>query len=146
MEATARVLTVRDGRARIACDDRSSCGACGGGGRCALKWLSGGRAATLEVPSLAGDHPPLRPGQTVTIAVRDGEVLRAAAMVYLPPLFGLLLGAVAGSTLGVVGVAGEADTLLAATLGCLAGSGVARALSQNRPPSVSVSPIESEAA
>jgi positive regulator of sigma E activity len=79
----------------------------------------------------------------VTISVRDGEVLRAAAMVYLPPLCGLLLGAVAGSALGV---AGEADTLLAATVGFLAGWGLARALSRNRPPGVSVSPIESEAA
>jgi len=144
MQATARVLTVRDGRARIACDDRSACGACGGGGRCALKWLAGGRDATLEVPARAADHVPLRPGQAVTIAVRDGEVLRAAATVYLPPLFGLLLGAVAGSAL--VGVAGEAGTLLAATMGCLAGWWVARAWSRSRPPSISVMPTEDQPA
>jgi sigma-E factor negative regulatory protein RseC len=143
MQATARVRTVRDGRARIACDDRSACGACGGGGRCALKWLAGGRDATLEVPAHAADHVPLRPGQAVTIAVRDGEVLRAAATVYLPPLFGLLLGAVAGSALGV---AGEAGTLLAATMGCLAGWWVARAWSRSRPPSISVMPTEDQPA
>jgi positive regulator of sigma E activity len=79
----------------------------------------------------------------VTISVRDDEVLRAAAMVYLPPLGGLLLGAVAGSALGV---AGEAGTLLAATVGCLAGWGLARAWSRNRPPGVSVRPIDGQAA
>jgi sigma-E factor negative regulatory protein RseC len=143
METTARVLTVRDGRARIACDDRAACGACGRGGRCALKWFSGGTGATLEVPARTGDQFLLRPGQAVTIAVDDGEVLRAAAIVYLPPLTGLLLGAAAGSALGV---AGEVGTLLMATVGGLAGWGVARSWSRSRPPSVSVNPIDGETA
>jgi sigma-E factor negative regulatory protein RseC len=145
METNARVLTVRDGRARIACDDRAACGACGRGGRCALKWFSGGSGATLEVPAWTSDHVLLRPGQAVTITVGDGEVLRAAATVYLPPLTGLLLGAASGSALGVVGVAGEAGTLLMATVGALVGWGFARTWSRNRPPSVSVMPIDGEA-
>jgi sigma-E factor negative regulatory protein RseC len=142
METTARVLTVRDGRARIACDDRAACGACGRGGRCALKWFSGGTGTTLEVPARISDQVLLRPGQAVTIAVGDGEVLRAAATVYLPPLAGLLLGAVAGTALGI---AGEAGTLLVATAGGLAGWRVARSWSRNRPPGVSVRPVDAEA-
>ena len=143
METTARVLTVRDGRARVACDDRAACSACGRGGRCALKWFSGGTGATLEVPARIDAQSMLRPGQAVTIAVGDGEVLRAAATVYLPPLVGLLLGATAGSALGV---AGEAGTLLTAAVGGLAGWAVARAWSRSRPPSVSIKPIDVEAA
>jgi sigma-E factor negative regulatory protein RseC len=142
METNARVLSVRDGRARIACDDRAACGACGRGDRCALKWFSGGAGATLEVPARTSDQLLLRPGQAVTITVGDGEVLRAAATVYLPPLTGLLLGATAGSALGV---AGEAGTLLMATAGALVGWGFARTWSRNRPPSVSVMPIDVEA-
>jgi sigma-E factor negative regulatory protein RseC len=84
----------------------------------------------------------LRPGQAVTITVGDGEVLRAAATVYLPPLTGLLLGAAAGSALGV---AGEAGTLLLATVGGLVGWGFARTWSRNRPPNVSVMPVDGEA-
>jgi sigma-E factor negative regulatory protein RseC len=143
METRARVLTVRDGRARIACDDRAACGACGRSGRCALKWFSGGAGATLEVPARTRAEVLLVPGQAVTIAVGDGEVLRAAATVYLPPLTGLLLGAAAGSALGV---AGEAGTLLMAAVGGLAGWGVARTLSRRRPPSVSIEAIDGETA
>jgi sigma-E factor negative regulatory protein RseC len=143
METTARVLTVRDGRARVACDDRAACGACGRGGRCALKWFSGGTGATLEIPARIGDQLMLRPGQAVTLAVGDGEVLRAAAIVYLLPLTGLLLGAAVGSA---IGAAGEVGTLLMATVGGLAGWAVARSWSRNRPPSVSVMPIDEEAA
>ena len=143
METAARVLAVRDGRAHIACDDSAACGACGRGGRCALKWFSGGSRATLEVAALTSDQLLLRPGQAVTIAVGDGEVLRAAAIVYLPPLTGLLLGAAAGSALGV---AGEVGTLLLAGMGGLAGWRVARTWSRSRPPTVSVRPIDGEAA
>jgi len=45
METRARVVAVRDGRARIACDDRELAGPCAGSGRCALKWFSGGAGA-----------------------------------------------------------------------------------------------------
>jgi sigma-E factor negative regulatory protein RseC len=143
METRARVLTVRDGRARIACDDRAACGACASSGRCALKWFSGEAGATLEVPARTRDEVLLVPGQVVTIAVGDGEVLRAAATVYLPPLTGLLLGAAAGSALGV---AGEVGTLLMAAVGGLAGWRVARTWSRSRPPSVSIEAIDGETA
>ena len=38
---------------------------------------------------------PLRPGDSVIIEVDDGELLRAAALAYVPPLAGLLAGPVA---------------------------------------------------
>lgn len=143
METRARVLTVRDGRAQIACDNHADCGACGRAGRCALKWFSGGADATLEVPAWTADQVLLVPGQAVTVAVGDGEVLRAAATVYLPPLAGLLLGAAAGTAFGV---AGEVGTLLMATAGGLAGWGVSRTWSRRHPPGVSIKPFDGEAA
>jgi len=143
METRARVVAVRDGRARIACDNPAACGACAGSGRCALKWFSGGAGATLEVPARTRDQVPLVPGQAVIVAVGDGEVLRAAATVYLPPLTGLLLGAAAGSALGA---AGEAGALLLAAVGGLAGWGVARTWSRSRPPSVSIEAVDGETA
>jgi sigma-E factor negative regulatory protein RseC len=143
METRARVLTVRDGRARIACDDHAGCGACGRSGRCALKWFSAGAGATLEVPARTSDQVLLTPGQAVTIEVGDGEVLRAAATVYLPPLAGLLLGAAAGTALGT---SGEVGTLLMAAAGSFAGWGFARGWSRRRPPSVSIKPFDGEVA
>ena len=108
-----------------------------------LKWFSGGAGATLEVPARTADQVLLVPGQAVTIAVGDGEVLRAAATVYLPPLAGLLLGATAGTASGV---AGDAGTLLAAAVGGLAGWGIARVRSRRRPPVVSIKLFDGEPA
>jgi sigma-E factor negative regulatory protein RseC len=141
METRARVLMVLDGRAHVACDNHAACGACGSAGRCALKWFSGGAGATLEVPARTADQVLLVPGQAVTIAVCDGEVLRAAATVYLPPLAGLLLGAAAGTALGV---GGDVGTLLAAALGGVSGLGTARVWSRRRPPVVSIRPFDGE--
>jgi sigma-E factor negative regulatory protein RseC len=143
METRARVLAVRDGRAHVACDNHAACGACGRAGRCALKWFSGGAGATLEVPARTADQVLLVPGQAVSIAVGDGEVLRAAATVYLPPLAGLLLGAAAGTAFGV---AGDVGTLLAAAVGGIAGWGIARVWSRRRPPVVSIKPFDGETA
>jgi len=133
MEATARVMTVRDGRARLACESRAPCGACGRG--CALRWLGGSGSRSLDVPDRADDRQLLRPGQFVTIAVRDGDVLRAASQVYLPPVTGLLAGALLGRWL--MG-GGDAGTLLVGLSGAIAGWWIARAWSKSSPPRISI--------
>jgi sigma-E factor negative regulatory protein RseC len=135
MEATARVLSVSGGRARIACEERASCGACGAGGRCALKWFAGPAAESIEVPDRTDDRLPLQVGEAVTISVADGEVLRAAATVYLPPLAGLLGGALLGRW--VTGPA-EAGALMLALLGAAIGWYAARSWSRRHPPRLGV--------
>ena len=135
MQATARVVAVGAGRARLACDDRGSCGACGAGPGCSLRWLAKSGAPTLEVPDLTDDLQPLQAGEAVTVGVGDGEVLRAAAIVYLPPLAGLLAGALLGQSLVA---AGEGGTMATAVLGAAAGWWRARAWSRRNPPRVSV--------
>jgi sigma-E factor negative regulatory protein RseC len=135
MEATARVVAVGDGRAQLACDDRKRCGACGAGRGCALRWLASGPASTLEVRDQADDLQVLRLGEAVTIGVDEGEMLRAAAVVYLPPLAGLLTGALLGHWLDA---AGDGGTMAAALLGATAGWWVARAWSRRNPPRVSI--------
>lgn len=135
MEATARVLSVSAGRARVACEERASCGACGAGGRCALKWFAGPAASSIEVPDRTDDCRPLREGEVVTIAVADGEVLRAAALVYLPPLVGLLGGALLGRWMAGPG---EAGALVLALLGAGTGWYGARSWSRHHPPRLGV--------
>lgn len=142
MEASARVLAVGHGRARVVCEDRGSCGACGASGRCALRWFAGPSATSIEVPDHTDDRQPLRPGESVTLSVPDGEILRATAKLYLPPLAGLLLGALVGRW---VAGSGEAGTLVAALAGAAAGWLVARSWSRQRPPRIGVRRAPGEA-
>ncbi|NJD31861.1 MAG: hypothetical protein FIB04_08250 [Gammaproteobacteria bacterium] len=136
MEATARVIAVADGRARLACEDRAACASCGSGRGCALRWLSSPGRPTLDVPDQTEDRRHLRAGEAVIVETRDGEVLRAAALAYLPPLAGLLVGALLGR--GLAAGPGEGAALAAAVAGLSAGIWTARAWSRRYPPRIRV--------
>lgn len=142
MEALARVLEVGGGRARLACQVHSSCKSCSAGRGCGLRLLAGGRDAVLEVPDRSDAQVRLVPGEYVTVAVRDGDVLRAAALAYLPVLGGLLAGALLGGWLG-----GQADgpVALGSALGTVSGWAIARDWTHRRSPRVSVRPRAGDA-
>ena len=78
------------------------------------------------------DGSALIAGQSVTIEVPDGDLLRSAAKVYLLPLAGLLIGPalVRGS-----GAASESAALLAAVIGVVLGWVLARSWVRRSPPS-----------
>lgn len=117
---------------RLECESPAvACGACAGHRGCALRWLAGPGNPNLEVGQPVADATPLRPGDGVIIEVDDGELLRAAALAYVPPLAGLLAGpvAVAGLTPG-----GELAALAGAVAGLAAGWGVSRAWLRRSPP------------
>ncbi len=135
MEATARVVSVVGQRARVTCEERSACSACGSGGRCALRWFASSSRASLEIPARADGRVPLHPGDTVVLSIGDGELLRAAALAYLPPLLGLLTGALAARLAG----AGEAAALGAGLAGATAGWLLSRGLARRNPPRFAVS-------
>jgi sigma-E factor negative regulatory protein RseC len=136
MEATVRVVSVEGPVARVACEDTSSCGACGPGGRCALKWFATRRSASLEIPARADERVALQPGDEVILSIKDGELLRAAALAYGLPLLGLLASALAAH--GLAG-AGEGGALTAGLVGAAVGGWLARALARRRPPRFAVS-------
>jgi sigma-E factor negative regulatory protein RseC len=79
---------------------------------------------------------PLQPGDTVVLSIRDGELLRAAALVYLPPLLGLLAGALAARALAGPG---EGAALGAGLAGAMAGWWFSRSLARRNPPRFAVS-------
>ena len=135
MRAAARVVDVRHERARLACDEQPSCPACRGGRGCALRWLGTSRRAGVEVPSVSREGLPLIVGQSVTIEVSDGELLRSAARVYLLPLAGLLAGP---ALVRWSGSASEAAALLAASAGVVLGWVLARLWVRHSPPSFTV--------
>jgi positive regulator of sigma E activity len=135
MEAAARVAWVRDGRAHLDCDSAPSCGACGSGAGCVLGRLARKGESGLEVPDRAEDRQPLRAGEPVVVVVADGDLLRAVALAYLPPLVGVLLAPLFAH--GLTGT-GEAGMLLAAIGGAATGGWLARAALLRRPPAVIV--------
>jgi len=132
MQARARVREVEPGRVRLECESSAEvCGACAGRGRCALRWLAGPANPMLEVAHPTPDSMPLSSGDGVIIEVDDGELLRAAALAYVPPLVGLLAGAVA--TMALL-PGSEPAALAGAVLGLLAGWSAARAWLRRSPP------------
>jgi sigma-E factor negative regulatory protein RseC len=132
MRATARVIDVQGERARLACDEQPSCQACRGGRGCALRWLGSANRSNLEVAGVSRDGSPLLAGQSVTIEVSDGELLRSAAKVYLLPLAGLLTGP---AVVRWIGAGSEAAAMIAAVAGVVLGWVLARGWVRRSPPS-----------
>ena len=135
MEAPALVREVDADRALLACEaPAAGCGACAGGGGCALRRLAGGGPALLAVPRLAPGGGLLSIGTRVTVSVSEGELLRASGRAYLPPLAGLLAGPALARGL----VDGDGWLLLGAVAGLVAGWAVARTWLRQVPPAVTV--------
>ncbi len=142
MQARARVQSVQAGRLRLECESPAvACGACAGRGRCALRWLAGPGNPELDVADPAPEGAPLRPGDGVIIEVDDGELLRAAALAYVPPLAGLLAGPVA---VAVLTPGSELAALAGAVLGLVAGWGASRAWLRRSPPRYRLRTAEAE--
>lgn len=138
MEAAARVREVDADRALLACETpAAACTRCAGGGGCALRRLSAGRSALLEVPRRVPGGELLSVGTRVTVAVSEGALLRASARAYLPPLAGLLAGPALARGL-VADAGGDGWMLLGAIAGLVAGWAVARTWLRRAPPAMAV--------
>lgn len=143
MEAIARVLAVANGRARLACQVQSTCKSCESGRGCGLRLMAQGREQEIEVPERSSLDVLLVPGQVVKIAVRDSDILRAAALAYLPVLGGLLGGGALGHWLGGQG---DGPVALGAVLGAACAWVLARARAVRRRPHLSVLPLAGDPA
>ena len=84
---------------------------------------------------MSRDGSVLMPGQSVTIEVTDGELLRSAAKVYLLPLAGLLAGP---ALVRWIGAGSESAALIAAVTGVVLGWAVARGWVRRSPPNFTV--------
>ncbi len=114
----ARIVAVRDGRMLLE-PVNTGCGSCGKASGCGTaklaRWLPSARR-TLNLPAVPG----ARVGGMLELTLPESALLLAALAAYLPPLAGLLLGALA------ITPAGEALQPLGAALGTLAGLALAR--------------------
>lgn len=121
VEARATVVAVEAGAVTVAPQRVSGCASCGATGHCgteALGKIIGRQDSRLRLRS----DLDLAVGEPVVLTVPEGGLLLAAALAYLLPLAGLfsatLFVAIAGGS--------EAETMLAAVLGLVAGLLAAR--------------------
>ena len=96
---TGEVLAWQNGVARVRVQRFAGCGRCQlrhGCGAGTLERALPGRSLELSIPSTL----PLRPGERVTVGLRESTMLAAAGLVYLVPVLILLAGALALAPLG----------------------------------------------
>lgn len=117
MEARGRVVEINGASARLVCEDLERCDACGAARGCAMRLFGSSRHRSIEVAAREPGGRTLVAGDLVTVSVSGRALLRSAAIAYLPPVVGLLLGAALARWLG-----GPDD------LAAVAGAGVGVAL------------------
>lgn len=126
-ETLARVVRVEGDSAWVEVEAPSSCGACGGRG-CGSSSVFG-QLFRVRPASYPVNNPiDAQVGDSVIVAVADGELLRAALRGYGIPLFSVLVGAVLGSAL-----AGNAGSIAGALLGLVLGALSMRRVAAVRP-------------
>lgn len=98
IETPALVLRLQGDTAWVRVESPKSCSACGGKG-CGSALYA--RMLHPREPEYAVDNPiAAQPGERVVIGIEDGVLLKAVALAYGLPLILLVLGALAGSSLG----------------------------------------------
>ncbi|MDD5131768.1 MAG: SoxR reducing system RseC family protein [bacterium] len=108
LEETGRVIRIEGSRAIVEMDRHCACAHCG--------ICTTGSQDTMEI--VAENSPGSKVNDLVKVAVSGPVILRSAFIVYIIPLFGLVLGYLAGrhisgEKLGVVlGISGVALILL----------------------------------
>lgn len=114
LEQEGRVVAVERGTAWIETARSGACGGCGQAAACAVPVF--GRLAAAGAPARVqvSDHLGLTAGERVVLGLPGGDLVRAAALVYLLPPLLLVIAAVAARGLG----AGEAGSA-AAGIGAL---------------------------
>lgn len=118
----ARITAIADGR-MILEPVSSACTSCGSVKTCGTAKLSkmlpsGQRNLVLPL------EPGRQVGEEVELTLPESALLAAAAVVYLPPLLGLILGVVAGGS----GSGGPVGAALGLSLGLLAARLLSRSL------------------
>jgi len=101
-----------------------------------MRWLGGDARRQVILPAHRLGAAVLETGKTVTLSVADGDLLRSAARLYLPPFAGLLIGP---TLVRYLLQSGDGLAALAAAVGLFGGWLVARGWVRATPPRVTVS-------
>ena len=120
IEEAALVSQVHGSRVWIEVDRRSACAACASSDGCGQKrindWFPSKRV-TVEV-----DNPNnliVSPGQTVTVGLEEGALVKASLILYLLPLLGLIISPILLSIFGFSEIFQIVGAILGFTVGLL---------------------------
>lgn len=91
MTERARVVALEGEAAIVEVGIKTACGSCEHGGACGVSKL-GRLVRPRPVRWRLDNRAGARVGDEVSIALEDSALTLAAALAYLPPLFGMLLG------------------------------------------------------
>lgn len=115
-------------RARVACLSRRDCARCAAGRGCGAAYFARLLGAQpTEIDAGCPDGLP-ETGERVVLELSEPALLEAAALAYLAPLAGLVVGA----TLGAMSGAGEAAAMFGAVAGVALGWGGAALYARGR--------------
>ncbi|MDN0107490.1 SoxR-reducing system protein RseC [Yersinia rochesterensis] len=126
MKEWATVISWENGVALLRCEPHSGCGSCNARSGCGSHLLNELGPESEHQLKIAISQP-LEPGQKVEVGISEGSLLRSAALVYLTPLVGLIMGGALFQNLFVT----DAFTALGAILGAGLGFLLARAVAIN---------------
>ncbi len=119
----ASVLGVDANGVRVETVRQSACSSCRSKAGCGQKLLAElGQGQRFEVVASNPLQLMLQPGDSVELGIEEASFLRASLMVYLLPLFALILAAIVADQLGVA----ESMVVASAGLGLLSGFALVR--------------------
>lgn len=130
----ARVASIEGGRMHLQALSSGGCRACASSASCGTAKL-GKLLPTVEHALVLPLQPERRVGDLIELELPESALLAAACLAYLPPLAGLLLGALA------ISPAGAALQPLGGVLGVIAGLALSRILGRRSSSRLAPRPI-----
>ena len=126
IEESAQVIRTEGDLAWVSVNRRSACASCSASKGCGQKrildWLP---SKQIEVQVANPQRLPLKPGQSVTLGLAEGALVRASLLLYMMPLLGLILFTLLTNFLDL----SELFQILAAMLGLIMGFVATRVIS-----------------
>lgn len=137
-----QVIAVEAGRVWVKCQTQSACTSCSTKSSCGTSVLAKAFPVRTQEWSIE-TADSFEVGQSVTLTIADQALLTAALWVYLLPLLGLLLGALAIPLL-VIPTYHELSSIIGGLLGLAIGLAFARRSPQHQQHSLDEIQIKSE--
>ncbi len=118
IETRVRVVSARDGLVWVEATESGGCSACQSKSTCGISGI-GRFFSNRRKPVAVAWGGDMRPGQEVTLAVEESELLTAGLLAYLLPAGLAVLGAVLGDRHGHTDAAGALGALAGVVLGLI---------------------------
>lgn len=120
MQEMARVISQDDsGWVQVEVQLKSACNHCSNSDNCGASSVAKAFGTKVQRFSIVS-HKPCKEGDILKLGLSESVVLKAAALVYMMPLFGLFVGAILGQWLAsVVSLSPDLSSLVGAIIGAV---------------------------